>query len=521
MSLAAHVSRTKAGRLVTGGRLVACLAALTTGAVARVLGHETLQPLAILGAWVALAAFLFWSARRSPRPITSPWILVFDLCMVALLLTTTGGVASRYFALILLPPLAAQLLYGRRAMYLTIAGDLVILALAALNTHHGTLDPSLIVLRLSVMVLFSLAVIRRAEFEDRIKEDLEHLATWTHTLVAGREAGVRELLDRAALTLRAPRAAMLWQEAGGASFIARFDRASGAFDFDEDALPDVDAHGETVFFTETGPLTSLLRARSLLGATFEAQTAKGWLFVLDRDRPDGDDLRLAEVVARLASAGLDQINLAEVMRDGAAASERIRLSRDLHDGLLQSLSGLALHAQVARRAVTSDPRVAEERLQTVVEQLAEGQRALRDFVEELRPELTLRRESLRARLGGVAQSVERQWSVPVELQNHVDDLEPRLAGEIVSLVTEGLTNAAKHAQATRLRATLARDDGHVRVGIEDDGTGFPFHGRFDLAQLTAERRGPWSLKERVSALGGELVIDSSPRGSRVEMRIPL
>ncbi|MFL6246772.1 MAG: sensor histidine kinase, partial [Thermoanaerobaculia bacterium] len=187
-----------------------------------------------------------------------------------------------------------------------------------------------------------------------------------------------------------------------------------------------------------------------------------------------------------------------------------------HDGLLQSLGGLALHVRAARRAAGGDPRETERRLDLVVEQLIEAQRGLRDFVEGLRPELLRRRDLLKARLSRVAHSIELQWPVAVELDTSgdVDALDLRRADDVVALVAEALTNAARHAGATSIRSTVAVADGKVSVDVVDDGRGFPIHGRLDPDHA------PWSLRERVTTLGGELAIESSPRGARVEIRLP-
>jgi signal transduction histidine kinase len=84
----------------------------------------------------------------------------------------------------------------------------------------------------------------------------------------------------------------------------------------------------------------------------------------------------------------------------------------------------------------------------------------------------------------------------------------------VALVAEALTNAARHAGATRIRGAVAVEETAVRIDVADDGRGFPMHGRLDSGHA------PWSLRERVTALGGELAIESSPRGARVEIRLP-
>ncbi|HEX6100586.1 MAG TPA: sensor histidine kinase [Thermoanaerobaculia bacterium] len=215
-------------------------------------------------------------------------------------------------------------------------------------------------------------------------------------------------------------------------------------------------------------------------------------------------------------------DLERLTREAATNAERVRLSRDLHDGLLQSLGGLALHVLGARRSAASDPRATEQRLDLVAEQLLEAQRSLRDFVDGLRPELQQRRESLHARLIRAAEAIELQWDVPIDLEVSpgVDAVEVRLADDVLALVAEALTNAARHSGATRIRGAVAVEGKDIRVEIEDDGHGFPFHGRYELAQLVAGGHAPWSLEERVRALDGELAIESSPRGARVEMRLP-
>jgi signal transduction histidine kinase len=63
------------------------------------------------------------------------------------------------------------------------------------------------------------------------------------------------------------------------------------------------------------------------------------------------------------------------------------------------------------------------------------------------------------------------------------------------------------------------EDAEVRIDVTDNGAGFPFLGTYDLQWLQAERRGPMTLKERVAALGGRLVLESTRSGSRIEMRI--
>jgi signal transduction histidine kinase len=488
-SIARQVSQARAERLVAATRVIAH----ASGALAAVVtarGFGSLLPLQLLLPWCALSAVLLWLTYRRGRLYRPPLLLFLDLVIFAVIVYATGGAGSPFFAFLLITPFGAANLYGRRGMLWAGCGTLATYLLIVIATGHVAMDPRLVIVRLGVLILVAAVMIRRADMEQRTNADLESLAAWPRVATADREAGVRMLLEHAATTLRTPGLVVSWSERDGAEYVARYERG-GEFTLDEDASPDV-----------------------LAGVVFTSQTAAGRLFA--EGKTDPDDLRLASIVAQLVGTGLDQMNFVEMMREGVANEERLRLSRDLHDGLLQSLGGLALHVRGARRAAGGDPRETERRLDLVVEQLIDAQRALRDFVEGLRPELVRRRDLLRARLSRVAHSIELQWGVAVELDTtgDVDALDVRRADDVVALVAEALTNAARHAGATSIRTTVAVEEGRVCVDVVDDGRGFPIHGRLDSGDA------PWSLRERVNAVGGELAIESSPRGARVEIRLP-
>lgn len=496
--IARHVARARAERLVAVTRLIGHACGVIAAAVtAR--GHGTLVPLWLLLPWCAVSAALVWDTHRRGRLFRPPLLLLLDLAIVAAVIALTGGGTSPFFPLLLIMPFGAAHLYGRRGMLWAGCGTLATyVVIATFVTGHRETDPRAVIIRVGILVLIAAIMIRRSDHEQRTNVDLENLAAWPRVATTDRAAGVRMLLEHASATLRTPGMIVTWSERDGSEYVARFERG-GVFTLEEESPPELAG-----------------------GIAFASQTAEGRLFPRGARLADPDDLPLARIVARLLSAGLDQLNLVEMMREGAANEERLRLSRDLHDGLLQTLGGLALHVRGARRAAAGDLRAAEERLDLVVEQLIEAQRALRELIEGLRPELLQRREPPRVRLIRAAHAVERQWNVAVELETSpgVDDLTGRLADEVVALVAEALTNAARHAGATRIHGAIAVEGGAVRIDVADDGRGFPFEGRHDLAQLVAGGHAPWSLRERVTALGGDLAIDSSARGAHVEIRLP-
>lgn len=495
--IARRVSRTRAERLVAIARLLShafgVVAAMVT---ARHSG--SFLPLWLLLPWCAASAVLLRSTYRSGRLFRPGLLLLLDLLIMAAVIARTGGGTSPFFPLLLITPFGASVLYGRRGMLWAGCGTLAAYVAIVIAVGPHAIDPRVVIIRAGVLVLIAAVMIRRADHEQRTNADLESLAAWPHVVTADREAGVRTLLEHAAATLRTRGVVLAWSEADGSEYVARQER-DRAFTLEEAAPPELAG-----------------------GTAFASQTAQGRLMPLDARAADPDDRRFADIVARLVGSGLDQIHLLELMREEAATDARLRLSRDLHDGLLQTLGGLALHARGARRTAASDARGTEQQLDLIVGQLIEAQRTLRELVDGMRPGLRKRRDSLRARLIRVARSIELQWSVAIDFEapRTIEAVQVPLADDVVALAAEALTNAARHAGASRIRGLAALDGEVVRVVVEDDGRGFPFQGRFGLAELAAGGHGPWSLEERVAALGGELVIESSPRGARVEIRVP-
>jgi two-component system nitrate/nitrite sensor histidine kinase NarX len=89
------------------------------------------------------------------------------------------------------------------------------------------------------------------------------------------------------------------------------------------------------------------------------------------------------------------------------------------------------------------------------------------------------------------------------------------------MVHEAVVNALKHGQPSQVAATVDATRDQVRIIVADDGRGFPFRGRHNHRALVESRVGPRSLLDRVEALGGEVWIDSSDTGSRVEIVLSL
>ena len=160
----------------------------------------------------------------------------------------------------------------------------------------------------------------------------------------------------------------------------------------------------------------------------------------------------------------------------ASEQERRRWARELHDETLQSLAGLRVGLSSAMRGSEEDLRGA---VQVAVESVTEEIANLRSLIVELRP-AALDEYGAAAAIESLAERISAREGIPVEA--HVDlaferGEEPtRHTSELESttyrLVQEALTNAVRHAGASRIRIDVKEHDGCVEVAVSDDGRGF-------------------------------------------------
>jgi signal transduction histidine kinase len=283
-------------------------------------------------------------------------------------------------------------------------------------------------------------------------------------------------------------------------------------------------------FWNGDPFDARFRARfnvaNVLALRLTTDSVEGWLFALDRPRTSADDLLLGDIVGRLVAGGLELKTLVEQLRDSAAGEERVHLARELHDGILQSLTAASLQAQRARQSVATSPGEAERRLAMVEETILAEQQALRLAIEDLQPgsmkEATA--VDVMPRLRETAARVARQWDVRVNqnLQRGPTQMPQKVAHELTRMLQEALVNGIRHGGARELTVTAVVMGTDLALAVSYQGRGFSgFHGRHDLASLNRMKVGPRTLKERVAGVGGSLVIESGDAGARVEIRIPL
>jgi signal transduction histidine kinase len=225
-------------------------------------------------------------------------------------------------------------------------------------------------------------------------------------------------------------------------------------------------------------------------------------------------LRLAVENERLDGAlqtQLEEVRASRARLVVAAEEERRRIERDLHDGAQQRLVGVTIALQQARQAAESGPASAElrEGLAAAADEVQEAIRDLRELARGIHPAL-LEDEGLPAAVAALG----RRASLPVETRV---DLVRRLPRHIEATayftVAEALTNASRHAQASRVEVAIRDDGDRLVVLVDDDGVGG--------ADPTAGS-GLAGLADRVASVDGRLTIDSPVgRGTRLRAEVPL
>lgn len=219
--------------------------------------------------------------------------------------------------------------------------------------------------------------------------------------------------------------------------------------------------------------------------------------------------------------------LSLLLAEAVATEERNRLARDLHDGVLQSLTGIGLRLAAVRSLLEKDPRAARQALEAVQRLLTAQQRDFRFFIQELKPQPRREGEvSLAFQVTELVHRIELEWGLRAELRagGLEEPIPESLAREVYNVIREALVNAARHGEASAVRLEIRKEgeagEDRLCITVADNGRGFPFQGRLSHAELAEHRLGPRNLFERVSSLQGTLNLESGAEGARLEIALP-
>ena len=528
----------------------------------------------LLAAYVVFSAVVWVLLRLQPGMVLrwTPALFVVDIVLPGIVTALTSGFSSPFFALFTFTVISAGYRWGFAATLGT--GFVTILLLLSsvavtdeLPFMDSPVEPNRLMIRCGYLLLLSVGVGIIAEREQNLRAESGTLARALaltrpeHGFRAALSGATREILDAFHMTT----ALVVLRDVDNEREFLWRARVVGPNDQTQtdvveleparlrmylfDLGPDVDAWHAVrrqgrgaddvalalgrdgrrlrdvavripVELCDAHPWRTMLGARIGVGDEWVGRL----LLVSDAVVPSAERrLVFLQKLCRHLEPSLYSVYLVGRLRSRIGAIERARMSRELHDGVIQSLFSLQLRLETFRRRLL--PVLDAERAQAldvIQEQLRVELLNLRDVMNQLEPP--------DARSGRVlelmAQCVERfsrDTGIRARFLSDLIDLQlaPRLCQELTRIVQEALVNIRKHSRASNVVVQFAERDGCWRLVIEDDGQGFDFEGRLGDRELSARRAGPVVIRERVRTIGGSMTIESERgRGARLEVVIP-
>jgi signal transduction histidine kinase len=194
----------------------------------------------------------------------------------------------------------------------------------------------------------------------------------------------------------------------------------------------------------------------------------------------------------------------------AAADEtRRRIERNLHDGAQQRLVTLGLGLRLAQDGVPEDVPELRARIGAAIDEVTEVIEDLREMARGIHPAILSE-----SGLGPALRTLARRSSVPVDLELQIDGRFPQHV-EVAAyyVVSETITNTAKHAHASMLSVEVKKHGGVLELTVRDDGVG---------GAVPRPGSGLVGLRDRVEAIGGAIEVSSPPStGTTVLVRLPV
>jgi NarL family two-component system sensor histidine kinase LiaS len=202
----------------------------------------------------------------------------------------------------------------------------------------------------------------------------------------------------------------------------------------------------------------------------------------------------------------------------AALEERRRISRELHDRVLQLLSSVRLRAEVCRRELISQPEELDKELQTI-ERATDGAIAeIRRLLADSAAQTDLTAGTLERRLREEMEIFRARSGIKLDFHCTIraDSLPESVERELYFSLREGIINAIRHSRASELKLSLIEDGPVCRATLTDNGTGFELS-----ATEGGSHYGLRIIKERIETVGGSLAIVTAPgQGTRISIEVP-
>lgn len=231
-------------------------------------------------------------------------------------------------------------------------------------------------------------------------------------------------------------------------------------------------------------------------------------------------VELLATMAHQIALAIRNTQLYSQVSEMAVFEERYRLSREIHDGLAQTLAYVGLQTERLEKLLK------DGRTETALSELTDMRRSLRAAYVDVREAIDGLRlgidnaDQLTVRLAEYATDFSHQTGVETRFTATPANVtcDPPIAVQLLRITQEALTNVRKHAQASHVDIRLSARPNEIELRVTDDGQGFP---NMPDATRAFRRHGLASMRERAESLAGTLTIATGGQGTRVTATIPL
>jgi signal transduction histidine kinase len=203
-------------------------------------------------------------------------------------------------------------------------------------------------------------------------------------------------------------------------------------------------------------------------------------------------------------------------------AERARVSREIHDTLLQSLAAIGVELETIATELDPAQSPAREGLRRLRRQVSHSLREARESILELRRD-SMRPRALVDSLRELAENTTRSKGVTAEFSTSG---RPRCSSadaemQLLRIAQESVRNAVRHGRATQVSIALSFEDDRIRLRVSDDGRGF-VPDEHEAVRSNGEHLGLLTMRERAARVRGSIDIISSPgRGTTIETSVPV
>jgi signal transduction histidine kinase len=526
----------------------------------------------LLAAYLAGAGAIWVTLLRSEAPSFrfQLWMHSADLLWAVALTAITEGPNSLFFLLFMFVLLAAGSRWGFRETVETalVAIGLLVIEAAVSKAGEGGMqlilgrfDANRLIMRSAYLLMGGALLGYLAEEE---KQRRAEAATITRIISSIRvEASVWATFETVAAEVfhlfGANRLLLLFEEIqSGRSFLwiaecradgglrttaseiaagdrdqYRFDRPADAWSMTIRSQPPAPVASDSIALDRDGrriqaappilpqPWTEGRSMKSVMGVTVAfADIGSGVVLLFDAEIAGAERLRFLQRLANQIAPAMYSVYLLRRLRSRVGALERARIARELHDGIIQSLIGLEMRIDTLSRHPRDSDDVVEE-LRRIQQMLTAEIRDLRDLTHTLEP-FEFSPRQLLEHLHDLVDRFQRETGIAARFVSDVEDvtLSPPVCHELARITQEALVNVRKHSGARNVVVRFTSEGGSPQLIIDNDGRSLDFTGRLSQADLDRRRKGPVVIKERVRAIGGDLAIESSDRGVRLEITLP-